>query len=84
MPDNVADRGGPVPDREQSFGGHHNRRNGRRNQAARESTFKGRCDELKEAVYDVTTGKETFLKTIRKSLNMSATPTKMPESSALG
>jgi hypothetical protein len=65
MPDNVADGGGPVPDREQSSGGHHNRRNGRRNQAARESTFKGRCDELKEAVYDVTTGKETFLKTTR-------------------
>jgi hypothetical protein len=62
MPDTNV--GAPAPDREQSSG-NQNRRRGRRNQEPRESTFKGRCEDLNDAVYDVTTGKETFLKTTR-------------------
>jgi hypothetical protein len=64
MPDNVNSTGGPAPDREQSSGNNNRCRN-QRNQTPRESTFKGRCEDLNDALYDVTTGKETFLKTTR-------------------
>jgi hypothetical protein len=64
MPDNVNNVGAPAPDREQSSGNNNRRRN-RRNHTPRESTFKGRCEDLNDALYDVTTGKETFLKTTR-------------------
>jgi hypothetical protein len=68
MPDNVNNNvEAPAPNREQSSGGqNNNRRRNRRSQGAPESsTFKGRCEEIKEAVYDATTGKESFLKTTR-------------------
>ena len=41
------------------------RRNKNRRAAKREPKFEGKCGELKDAVYDVVSGKETFTKTTR-------------------
>jgi hypothetical protein len=63
------DGGGSPPEREREAGnGQSNRRNNRnrRNAAPREAHFEGSCDDLKGSVYDVTAGKDTFLKTTRK------------------
>jgi hypothetical protein len=67
MPSNS--EGGNNPSAESgSGGGQSNRRNNshnssRRNQTPRESRFEGSCNDLKASVYDVTAGKDTFLKT---------------------
>lgn len=63
------DGGGNSPERERGGNdGQPNRRNRNRrnNTTSRESRFQGSCEELKGAVYDVTSGKDTFLKTTRK------------------
>ena len=39
----------------------HNRRNN--TSTPRETRFKGSCEDLKGSIYDVTAGKDTFLKT---------------------
>jgi hypothetical protein len=66
MPNDNAD-GGVRPDQAESSSsrcGHRSRRgNGSRQQA---SKFEGSCDDLKGAVYDVTSAKESFLTTTRK------------------
>jgi hypothetical protein len=70
MPSNS--EGGNNPSAESgSGGGQSNRRNNSRNssrsnQTLLESRFEGSCDDLKASVYDVTAGKDTFLKTTRK------------------
>ena len=38
----------------------------RRNATPRETHFEGSCEDLKGSIYDVTAGKDTFLKTTRK------------------
>ncbi len=67
MPGNN-DGGENLPERERgTSSGQSSRRNrGRRNQAPRETRFEGSCEDLKESVYDVTSGKDAFLKTTRK------------------
>jgi hypothetical protein len=69
MPSNS--EGGTNPSAESgSGGGQSNRRNSnrhpRRNQTRRETRFEGSCDDVKASIYDVTAGKDTFLKTTRK------------------
>ena len=67
MPDDN-DGGENLPERERgTSSGQSSRRNrGRRNQAPRETRFEGSCEDLKESVYDVTSGKDAFLKTTCK------------------
>jgi hypothetical protein len=50
---------------ESASNGQSSRRNNR-NQNAKETRFKGSCEDLKGSVYDVNAGKDTFLKTTRK------------------
>ena len=63
--------GGETPserERGTSGDGQSNRRNnrGRRNATPRETRFEGSYEDLKGSIYDVTAGKDTFLKTTRK------------------
>jgi hypothetical protein len=67
MPSNS--EGGNNPSAESGSGGgqsNNSRNSSRRNQTPKESRFEGSCDDLKASVYDVTAGKDTFLKTTRK------------------
>ena len=43
-----------------------NNRSRRNNTSSTQTRFEGSCEDLKGSVYDVTTGKDTFLKTTRK------------------
>ena len=63
MPEN-SDGGDNPPSSGQTSCRSNNR--GRRNTTPRESRFKGECEALKGSVYDVTAGKDTFLKTTHK------------------
>jgi hypothetical protein len=70
MPENST--GGETPpevERSTSTGQSNQRNNcNRRNNTStpRETRFEGSCEDLKGSVYDVTAGKNTFLKTMRK------------------
>ena len=68
MPES-SEGGDNPPERERDANdGQTSRRNnrGRRNATPRESRFEGSHEDLKGSVYDVTAGKDTFLKTTRK------------------
>jgi hypothetical protein len=69
MPENST--GGENPSGERgTSNGQSNRRNNRSRRnttpTTRETHFEGSCEDLKGSVYDVTAGKDTFLKTTRK------------------
>jgi hypothetical protein len=68
MPNNSDGGNSPPRSERDADSGQSIRRNNRnrRNTNARETRFEGSCEDLKGSVYDVTTGKGTFLKTTRK------------------
>jgi hypothetical protein len=68
MPENSEGGENPSEKERGTSDGQSNRHNNRsrRNATPRETRFEGSCEDLKGSVYDVTTGKDTFLKTTQK------------------
>ncbi len=57
---------GDEDDNNQTSAPRRQRDRGKRGPSYREGAFRGRCDELKGAVYDIVAGKESFLRTTRE------------------